>query len=69
MQASPAFLSAALNDITWVTFGLVAALDRISLRMCAESTVPAPAPAAAPVLGRVAPAAAAHSALRMSSHR
>jgi probable O-glycosylation ligase (exosortase A-associated) len=44
-----AFLSAALNDITWLTFGLIASLDRISLMMCAEardavaSSVPAPA--------------------------
>jgi O-antigen ligase len=28
-----AFLSAALNDVTWLTFGLVAALDRISRRL------------------------------------
>jgi hypothetical protein len=44
-----AFLSAALNDITWLTFGLIASLDRVSLIMCAEardsaaSSVPAPA--------------------------
>lgn len=31
-----AFLSAALNDITWLTFACVAALDRISSRLCAE---------------------------------
>jgi probable O-glycosylation ligase (exosortase A-associated) len=27
------FLALALNDLTWLTFGLVAALDRLSLRM------------------------------------
>jgi putative inorganic carbon (HCO3(-)) transporter len=33
------FLALALNDITWLTFGMVAAVDRLSVRMCAE---PAP---------------------------
>jgi putative inorganic carbon (HCO3(-)) transporter len=28
------FLSAALNDVTWFTIGLVAALDQLSLRLC-----------------------------------
>jgi probable O-glycosylation ligase (exosortase A-associated) len=37
------FLSSAYNDLTWLTFALVAALDRISL---AESTAPAAAVAA-----------------------
>jgi putative inorganic carbon (hco3(-)) transporter len=35
------FLSLALNDLTWLTFGMVAAVDRLSVRMCAE---PAPEP-------------------------
>jgi O-antigen ligase len=33
------FLALALNDVTWLTFGMVAAVDRLSVRMCAE---PAP---------------------------
>jgi probable O-glycosylation ligase (exosortase A-associated) len=31
------FLAMALNDITWLTFALVASLDRISLALCAEA--------------------------------
>jgi putative inorganic carbon (hco3(-)) transporter len=31
------FLSLALNDLTWLTFGMVAALDRISVRLCADA--------------------------------
>jgi probable O-glycosylation ligase (exosortase A-associated) len=31
------FLSAALNDVTWLTFALIASLDRISLRLCADA--------------------------------
>ncbi|HKB12341.1 MAG TPA: O-antigen ligase family protein [Vicinamibacterales bacterium] len=30
------FLSLSLNDLTWLTFGMVAALDRLSVRMLAE---------------------------------
>ena len=30
------FLALALNDITWLTFGIVAAADRISLTLCAD---------------------------------
>jgi len=30
------FLSLSLNDLTWLTFGMVAALDRMSARMIAE---------------------------------
>ena len=37
-----AFLSLALNDLTWLSFGMVAAVDRMSARMIAE-------PAAQPV--------------------
>ena len=37
------FLALALNDLTWLTFGLVAALDRLSITL----TAPAPALAAA----------------------
>ncbi len=32
-----AFIALALNDITWYVFALVAALDRLSARMCAEA--------------------------------
>ncbi|MEO8256565.1 MAG: O-antigen ligase family protein [Acidobacteriota bacterium] len=46
-----AFLSLAYNDLTWLTFGLVAALDRVSADLCA-------APAAA-VVGREVHAPAA----------
>jgi probable O-glycosylation ligase (exosortase A-associated) len=31
------FASMALNDITWLTFALLASLDRISLQMCAAA--------------------------------
>ncbi|HXH23615.1 MAG TPA: putative O-glycosylation ligase, exosortase A system-associated [Vicinamibacterales bacterium] len=31
------FLSAAHNDVTWLTFGLLASLDRLSRRLCAEA--------------------------------
>jgi probable O-glycosylation ligase (exosortase A-associated) len=34
-----AFLSLALNDLTWLTFGMVAALDRVSLGLCEETHV------------------------------
>jgi probable O-glycosylation ligase (exosortase A-associated) len=38
-----AFLALALNDLTWLTFAMVAALDRLSLKMCEEPvTQPAP---------------------------
>jgi O-antigen ligase len=43
-----AFLSEALNDVTWLTFALVAALDKISARLYAEARdVPAERPATA----------------------
>jgi putative inorganic carbon (HCO3(-)) transporter len=31
------FLALALNDLTWLTFGLVAALDRVSRQLCDEA--------------------------------
>jgi probable O-glycosylation ligase (exosortase A-associated) len=31
-----AFLALALNDVTWLTFGMVGALDLISLRLCEQ---------------------------------
>jgi probable O-glycosylation ligase (exosortase A-associated) len=33
-----AFVAMALNDLTWITFALVAALDLISARVCAEAS-------------------------------
>jgi probable O-glycosylation ligase (exosortase A-associated) len=44
-----AFLALALNDLTWLTFGLIAALDRVSREQ--------PETAAAPVAARPAPLA------------
>ncbi len=38
-----AFLALALNDLTWLTFAAVAALDRIATGMLAAAPVPAPA--------------------------
>lgn len=43
------FIALALNDVTWITFALLAALDRISTQLCAEAT-PAPALTAAAAL-------------------
>jgi hypothetical protein len=31
------FVAMALNDLTWLTFALVAALDRVSAAACAEA--------------------------------
>ena len=36
-----AFLALALNDITWLTFGVVAALERVSAALCSEPAVEA----------------------------
>jgi putative inorganic carbon (HCO3(-)) transporter len=35
-----AFLALALNDLTWLTFAIVAALDRLSLQMCEQPVAP-----------------------------
>ncbi len=35
--AGGAFIAMALNDVTWLSFGLVAALDRISRDACAQA--------------------------------
>lgn len=43
-----AFLSAVLNEISWLTFALIAALDRISAQLCAQP-VAAAVPVQAPV--------------------
>jgi hypothetical protein len=48
-----ASIAMALNDLTWITFALLAALDRISSERCA-----AEARIAAPVEHRLVPAAA-----------
>ncbi|MEO8679639.1 MAG: O-antigen ligase family protein [Vicinamibacterales bacterium] len=42
-----AFLALALNDITWLTFALVAALERLSVQVVETETVPVRAPAVA----------------------
>jgi putative inorganic carbon (HCO3(-)) transporter len=48
------FLALALNDLTWLTFGMVAALDRLSVRMCEEpASEPLPVPVRPPE-GRLA---------------
>jgi O-antigen ligase len=47
------FISLALNDLTWVTFAMVAALDRISTRLCAEATAGVQPQAAATPNARV----------------
>ena len=36
-----AFLSLALNDITWLTFAMVAALDRTCVQLCEATAAPA----------------------------
>ncbi|PYR06698.1 MAG: hypothetical protein DMG00_18030 [Acidobacteria bacterium] len=42
------FLGMALNDVTWLTFAILAALDRVSADLCAEAKrQPAPAPVVA----------------------
>ena len=61
-----AFIALALNDLTWLTFGLVAALDRVSLALVAEhsgarqaAAASSPARAAgrrAPILDGASPA-------------
>lgn len=42
-----AFMALALNDLTWVTFAMIAALDRVSLALLAERS-DAPEPVALP---------------------
>jgi hypothetical protein len=34
------FISMALNDLTWLTFAVIASLDRISKATCAERSAP-----------------------------
>lgn len=46
-----AFISVAFNDLTWLTFALLASLDRISQRLCAEaSDVSASQPSQTPAI-------------------
>jgi probable O-glycosylation ligase (exosortase A-associated) len=50
------FLSLALNDITWLTFGIVAALDRIAAKVSrAPTPTDAPARMATPLAFRAVP--------------
>src|SRR5262245_56718438 len=42
------FLAMALNDVTWLTFAILAGLDRVATRMCLEAK--APVVPAAPVI-------------------
>jgi probable O-glycosylation ligase (exosortase A-associated) len=64
--AGGAFLSLALNDLTWLTFGIVAALERVSIRMCAEPVAArvAVAPVMVPLAFRAVPSYAALNELR-----
>jgi hypothetical protein len=55
------FLALALNDVTWLTFGMVAAVDRLSVRMIEE-----PAEDLVPV--RVPPVPLAFRAVESFSH-
>jgi probable O-glycosylation ligase (exosortase A-associated) len=41
------FLGMALNDVTWLTFAILAALDRVSADLCAEAKQPSPSATAA----------------------
>ncbi len=59
-----AFLAIALNDITWLTFSLVAALDRLSKQMVSRSTMDAEALAQLPEASMVT----ARPALRRLAH-
>ena len=50
------FLSLALNDLTWLTFGMVAAVDRMSAKCLAEPVQQRLAPApVVPLAFRVVP--------------
>lgn len=46
--AGGSFISLALNDVTWLTFALVAALDRMADGLCAGAADSAPAAAVVP---------------------
>ena len=48
-----AFLSAALNDVTWLTFAMIAALDRTAATESAATPAPAPARRSVPLAFRV----------------
>lgn len=52
--AGGAFIALSLNDLTWMTFALVASLDRLSVRMLAAVTVTDAAPAFSAVSVRAA---------------
>jgi hypothetical protein len=38
------FLAMALNDVTWLTFAVLAALDRIAVQLCLEAKKATPQP-------------------------
>ena len=63
-----AFIALALNDLTWMTFGLVAALDNLSIAMLAEAREPAESETV-PVYGRTAVASMAAAAVRGYRYR
>lgn len=50
-----AFIALALNDLTWLTFGLITALDRLSIRL--SQKVVEPVPVQVPTSGYILPAA------------
>jgi probable O-glycosylation ligase (exosortase A-associated) len=52
-----AFVAMALNDLTWITFALLAALDRISAHVCAEADEKTKRSTSSPVLAYVPPTA------------
>jgi len=63
-----AFLSLAYNDLTWLTFGMVAALDRISTQLCEEPVAQPVASlgAAVPLAFRAVPS---YRAMNAEGHR
>jgi hypothetical protein len=60
-----AFLALALNDLTWLTFGMVAALDRLSREQPEHAVAPvALVTAPAPLAFRAVPSFAAAREVR-----
>jgi hypothetical protein len=57
------FLALALNDVTWLTFGMVAAVDRLSVNLCE-----APLPEVARAPQSLAPVPLAFRAVESFSH-
>ncbi len=50
------FISSALNELTWLTFALLASLDLMSKRLCAEAAEPVKVVAPVPVRSPFQPA-------------